>query len=652
MPKPSGLEKERTAVTDFATHDDSTTSPAAPVVAYDEADWVLPDEAGTLRSLTNEDLPYENDAPFNEDDEFSGDDPQAEALSALPQRVPSYEVVRELNSVLAAAQGRPASELRALISQIRASSLVLAELPEGIRYVYTGALEALEFEVACVSASALIDFADVPGLVNNDADVAELVGNILQTALSGKAAQKPAASFRALAERIQGSHARRRYLEAVATIDTLAPASVKLAAHEKLIPPTTQISVVRTSGTVSAAELVERHLAQSSDTLAVCHSSGLRTLDLALTAPGEPLHFIAPGEQVVIAGATGTGKSSMMVTLARSAAQDEINWGFDETPVIIAHTEEESLIKIRNLGILPGQRWHHLARKVHVTMIGSSRKRLTEMVYDLVINAVIRSQSSGRAVTDFLPKIGFLDYIQSVTETGESEYEANNTTAELVLRGFQAFNPEEIAKFSGLDFRTYAGMPWPEGIEDHRMAWVVFAQLKKPDDENSLYYKRNSSKHPLSDFTLEDMSDTPQWTDPVTGGKYAWPVRENDYRIFKKNQIKGSSKILDNASNIILLHRSRPTNNPSSPAPGPDGRFHLMDTRARLIFDKTRNGSQVLYAPLEFDVSPTGGAQFFDDKAEKALAEGRFKITEASHEVGDPMLPLRPAPSPLSGTRY
>jgi hypothetical protein len=283
-------------------------------------------------------------------------------------------------------------------------------------------------------------------------------------------------------------------------------------------------------------------------------------------------------------------------------------------------------------------------------MIGSSRKRLTEMVYDLVVNAVIRSQSTGRAVTDFLPKIGFLDYIQSVTETGESEYEANNTTAELVLRGFQAFNPEEIAKFSGLDFRTYAGMPWPEGIEDHRMAWVVFAQLKKPDDENSLYYKRNSSKHPLSDFTLEDMTDVPQWIDPVTGGKYAWEVKENDYRIFRKNQIKGSSKILDNASNIILLHRSRPTNNPSELKE--DGTLHLVDTRARLIYDKTRNGSQVLYAPLEFDVSTTGGAQFFDYKAETALAAGSFRITDDSHEYGDPMLPVRPVPSPLSGTRY
>jgi hypothetical protein len=59
-----------------------------------------------------------------------------------------------------------------------------------------------------------------------------------------------------------------------------------------------------------------------------------------------------------------------------------------------------------------------------------------------------------------------------------------------------------------------------------------------------------------------------------------------------------------------------------------------------------------MYAPLEFDISPTGGAQFFDGHAEKALAEGRFHITAASYEPGDPMLPIRPTPSPLSGTRY
>jgi len=38
-------------------------------------------------------------------------------------------------------------------------------------------------------------------LVNNDQDVADLVANIHQIAVSGTAATKPAAAFRALAER-------------------------------------------------------------------------------------------------------------------------------------------------------------------------------------------------------------------------------------------------------------------------------------------------------------------------------------------------------------------------------------------------------------------------------------------------------------------
>ena len=274
------------------------------------------------------------------------------------------------------------------------------------------------------------------------------------------------------------------------------------------------------------------------------------------------------------------------------------------------------------------------------------------MVYDLVIAAMDKAQTTARPIQDFLPRIGFLDYIQSVTERGETDVQANITTAELILRGFQAFNPEEMAKFSGVDFRTYAGTAWPEGIEDHRMAWVVFAQLKKPADENAMFFKAGSRNVQLSDFTLEDTAATPGWTDS-SGSGWAWEVSENDFRIFRQNQIMGSAKILQNATNIILLHRSRPYNNPARKEVGPDGRPHLEDVRARLVLDKTRNGSQMLFVPMAFDIQPDGfRAQYFDLLGEQAMELGHFAADESYRQSGDPLLPRRPRPSPLSGVRY
>jgi hypothetical protein len=342
----------------------------------------------------------------------------------------------------------------------------------------------------------------------------------------------------------------------------------------------------------------------------------------------------------------------MQYTLTRAAAQDELNWGLPDTPVLVAHTEEESVTKAYAMGIHPGQRFHHLADKIVIENIGSSRRRLAELVYDLVMNAVSRSQTTSRPIGDFLPRIGFLDYIQSLSEPGENEVQANITTAELILRGFQSFNPDEMAKFSKVDFRSYSGMAWPEGIEDHRMAWVVFAQLKKPTDENSMFYKSNARKSELSDFTLEDTSATPGWRDPGGNG-WAWEVRENDFRIFRQNQIRGSGLILQNATNIILLHRSQPYNNPKL-KPGADGRVHLLDSRARLILDKTRNGSEMQFVPMAYDSSPDGfRGQYYDHLGEKGLSMAvNANLDESFRQSGDPLLPIRPKASPLAGVRY
>ena len=92
----------------------------------------------------------------------------------------------------------------------------------------------------------------------------------------------------------------------------------------------------------------------------------------------------------------------------------------------------------------------------------------------------------------------------------------------------------------------------------------------------------------------------------------------------KKNDIRGHAAMANNSALILLLHRSRPWNNPAGPI-GPDGRQHLTDTRARILLDKVRHGANLQFAPLAFDLQPEGKkAQYFDPAAEKLVEAGRF----------------------------
>ena len=180
------------------------------------------------------------------------------------------------------------------------------------------------------------------------------------------------------------------------------------------------------------------------------------------------------------------------------------------------------------------------------------------------------------------------------------------------------------------------------------MACVSFAQLVKQDD-NDLYYKAGKRGISLSDFALEDAREKPGWTAP-DGSTYCWEVKESDARILRKNSIRGSGLITQDATTIMFLHRSRPINNP---AEGPDGAKRLQDLRAHLILDKTRTGSSVAYVPMDFNVDKRAfRARFYDFLAQQALEEGRFSVDAAFAEPGDPMLPVREHVSPLAGWRY
>ena len=589
-----------------------------------------------------------------EPEEYHWDDDAASGPVIAPTLdfVSPEEVRAVLRHALAACHMRPASELTGLIAQIKASPSILKSLTSAMRDIYAGIFEALVFETANLTSSSEIDFSDIAAITNQTTYCAEELRLIHQLSVDAKASKNPASRVAALAEKLQALDSKESLRDVIDAIDTSATADVKMRAFEKIVVPTTQVAVIREGGVQTALDIANNPNISTAQRF----SSGYYTLDCAFTADDEPLGFIALGEQTVFAGATGTGKSSAQYALTRNVTLDQVNQGYPDAPVLLFHTEEESRVKAQAMGLLPGQRFHSLADKIVIENIGSSRSLMTKKIYDLVVNAMMRSQQESRPITDLLPRVGFLDYIQALIEPGEDMNTSNIAAASLILRGFQEFNHEEMAKFSGVDFRTYTGMAWPSGIEDHRMAWVVFVQLKKESGEASLFY-RAKGRASISDFTMEDDSETPTWTDPQ-GNTWAWEVQENDYRVFRQGDIYGSSVLLNNATNIVLLHRSRPRSNKSSISEK-DGKAHLQDTRARMIPDKARNGIKMTYVPMAFDVQPPLGggkegfrAQYYDYLGEIAIARGLIVPHEAYQVSGDPILPMRPAPSPLAGVKY
>lgn len=550
----------------------------------------------------------------------------------------SLLVLSTLRSTLSAIDGMTPVNAEQLIARLKASPKVLKVLTKADRDNYDAVFEVLEYECT-VSSSGIIKLTELPILLTYKDAVKQELKEIVS--LIGIATpQDPHATWHSLVELVQRNQTKEAAYELAKAIEAGEPLSILMPKHKAVEVPTTQKATLRTGQVKTAAELSILIKSQMAGKEAIRFSSGLPTLDLGYTGKGEAKGFIAPGQFCVIMGPTGTGKSSFANSVTPAFGIDMINWGLKDAYQVLFHTEEESIDKIRGFRMDANEKYHHLAKNIIVEAIGTSRKKMVEVLYDLVIAADTRARESKRSITDFLPYIVQLDYLQSIAEPGENETEATARTAEFLLRGVVAWNPEEMAKFSGVDFRAYAGMSWPTGMEHHRVAVMAYAQLVKVSDE-SLYYKPGKKGNALSDFALLDDKDEP-----------LWDVRDGDLRIFGKNQMRGSGVVANNAHMIVILHRSVPYNNPAKK--GADDLSHLTDTRARILFDKSRAGSRLSYAPMRFDVQSTGfRAQYFDEVAERALKEGKLKEVDPSYlETGDPILPTRPKKSKLASYKY
>lgn len=561
--------------------------------------------------------------------------------------VPDIEGV--MCRVLAATQNKPFSELITAVGDIRASETVMDELHEERRQVIDALLEMLA-DMAANSTGGLVNLKKVPTVSLYDHDVRALLQQVAElTDEEADDDQNPSLMWFGLKEEVQRVRAVRtakRYLKGLENRQPLEPLLKRYRAIEA---PTARQSLARLAGAKTARQIEAEKRAREGTGPSMRLSSGYRTLDMALTAPGLALGSIAPGEGFVIAGPTGTGKSSFSYGFVPSVTQDLVNWGLPFGKVIFAHTEEESIDKIRGFEMLEGQPFHHLADNLVVAAVGSSRVEMARVIYDVVFEAELRSKETGLPITFFLPYLFVLDYVQAIMEQGESDTEATAKTAEFLLRGVQQWNPEEMAKYSGLSYKDYTGSPWPEGQEHHRCGGVYFAQLVKQSDA-TLLYRPGQRDCQLSDFVFEDTSDNPVWRDE-SGSGWLWEVKEGDLRLFKQNAIRGSGILLQNATVIIILHRSRAYNNPA--VDGDDGRKHIEDTRARLLLDKTRTGSQLKVVPMKFDLDWEGHrARYIDAGAEEAIARGLFTPHECWQRTSNPILPIRPTQSPFDNIRY
>jgi hypothetical protein len=564
-------------------------------------------------------------------------------------------VLHSIRQVLAAAHGRPYEDVRATVSQIAMAEPVLERLSFADRDRMRALLEMLG-GIANNMESGALDLNFVPTKGVYDAEVQHELATIRDMAFAGDVATEPTLAWFGLTEKVQRARALETAFQYADAIQADLPVETLVQAAARVEPPTTMKAAVQTRSARTAADVFTAHRAAHGTTAKLRISSGWRTGDLAFTMQDkhrrftEQLGFIAPGEGFVVAGPTGTGKSSWTYGFLPAATQDLVNQRPD-AKVLFAHTEEESIDKLAAMEFLPGQPFAHLAENLIIDDVGTDRQRVIRAIYDNVADAELRSKETGRPITDFLIHLFVLDYIQSLSQAGERDTTVSTAiTAELLLRGIQAWNPAEMEKFSGLSYRAYTGRPWPTGMEHHRCAGIYMAQLVKTGKDKPLLYHKGERGCVLSDFALEASGPENAWKGP-DGNFYMWEVKEGDLRLFTKADILGSSTVLNNAHAIIILHRSRPFTNPK--IMGPDGRFHLEDTRARQILDKTRTGSALPYLPMSFDLDWEGRrARYIDVSGEHSLARGLFTVDECFQHTGHPLLPIRRAPSPLELVRY
>jgi hypothetical protein len=538
------------------------------------------------------------------------------------------EVVRD---VLAACHGRPAAEVLSATDRIRsAAGLIFRDVAQETVRTILHLVEVLAADAASLDGVGVVDFDHVFAIRAEKAAV-----RVEFDALRVRRPQvPPLKALETLIELAQRQQCRADLKRLANAIDSGEPTSRLAELFTRLSPPTRRGAVTAKTWAKTAGEWLDEHEARSGGQPQMILSSGLPTLDRALTAKGDVPGLVGLGEFWVIAAGSGHGKSSFTRRFISAATEDIVNgWGYPHATSILAFTEEEAPDVAEAAMLAKGSPFHHLRDNVVLAKVGESRLRIVEVFFDQVRRAARLSRETGMPVDEFAPRLLVLDYVQGVKQPGENPFsEGVQRTADLLMRGVAACDPEMIAHISGLDYRTYTGEDWPEGLDHHRVAVVVLSQLTK--EPRDVRYRAGKSK--IGDFAVLDENGQPYWE-----------PQENDYAIPSRADLAGSAVLTNHATGILFLHRSQPTG-PIRTDPVTK-RTYVVDQRARIIVEKARKGVQMPYVPVRYDSNPSGRrGQFYDFLAEEYIVgQKRQRYQDCFTRSGDPILPVRPPRSPF-----
>jgi hypothetical protein len=557
-------------------------------------------------------------------------------------------VVETARACLGASHQRVGSDVVDMVQYILGSKNAMAQLDEKQLRTLKRAGEVL-VAVAADQLDGMFDLFDLPDLEAVSGPVLSEITMIRAQSTGGTIPTNPTSTWRALCDHIQKEEAKRGARSLIEAIDADLPADELMTMFTELEAPTTQKTIVNASFSKSSGDWERQDAEAEAERSPYRISSGYRTWDYVFTAktahgaPAEPLGCWAPGEFHAVAAGTGHGKSALSRRVITAAAEDLVNgWGHEHAKVLIAITEEAPQIVYRAAGLAAGQPFHHLKDNVIIADVGASRRRFIKAVWDCVIDAYHMSKATGRPIVDCgLPEFITLDYIGGIVEAGEGgDTTAIENTANLIMRGLCGWRIEEMEQFSGESFSEYAGMSWPGGMENFKPAVLTFVQLRKLT-RPEFYNSAPSAKMSSADFTVEGADGSP-----------GWEVKDGDYVIPERSEIRGSGVLQNHLTSLSVAHRSRPQVNPKI-TDTVTGKVRLSDDRSRIIFLKTRNSADMPFVPMRFDSNPEGlRGQYYDLLTEKAVTAGVVKPLPSYTQEGDPILPDRPRRSPFDGVAY